>query len=124
MKTLSSETKPERRIPLSMDVGFRKTYGRKDLEANLINISLSGAFLKTKTNDLDLREKINLSFKVGSRTRSLTAKVVWKNAFGAGIQFYHTNNRDVQIIDDLMYFIEESREDRKSVLNQIFDQVA
>ncbi len=123
MKTLSSDIKPAKRIPLNVGVDFRKTYGRREIQGQLLNISLSGAFLKTTTDGLDLSEKINLRFKVGSRERNLTAKIVWKNQYGAGVQFYHCNNRDVQIVDDLMYFIEETRQDRRAVLNDIFEKL-
>jgi len=124
MKTLNSDTKPAKRIPATVEVDFRKTYGRSEIQGKLLNISLSGAFLKTTADELSMSDKINLTFKVGSRERNLTAKIVWVNQYGAGVQFYHGNNRDVQIVDDLMYFIEESRQDRRSVLSNIFDKVS
>jgi hypothetical protein len=124
MKSLKSDTNPAKRIMLAVEVNYRKTYGRQDLKGKLINISLSGAFLKTADLDFNMSEKIHLTFSVGTRTRDLVAKVVWKNAHGMGLEFFHTNNRDVQIIDDLIYYIEESRQDRKQVLSQIFEKVS
>jgi hypothetical protein len=56
--------------------------------------------------------------------RKIHASVIWSNRFGAGIKFSPTNNRDVQIVDDLMYFVESKRENRRSVLDSIFKQVA
>ena len=124
MKSLKSDTNPAKRIMLAVEVNYRKTYGRQDLKGKLINISLSGAFLKTEDLDFNMSEKIHLTFSVGTRPRDLTAKIVWKNEYGMGLEFFHTNNRDVQIIDDLIYYIEESRHDRKQVLSQIFEKVA
>ena len=124
MKSLKSDTHPAKRVMLAVEVNYRKTYGRQDLKGKLINISLSGAFLKTTDLDFNMAEKIHLTFNVGTRTRDLVAKVVWKNAYGMGLEFFHNNNRDIQIVDDLIYYIEESRQDRKQVLSQIFDKVS
>ena len=35
-----------------------------------------------------------------------------------------TNGRDVQIVDDLMYFVESNREGRRSLLGDIFKETA
>ncbi|MCB0347890.1 MAG: PilZ domain-containing protein [Bdellovibrionales bacterium] len=124
MKSLKSDTSPAKRVMLAVEVNYRKTYGRQELKGKLINISLSGAFLKTGDLDFGLSEKIHLTFSVGTRKRDLAAKIVWKNEYGMGVEFFHTNNRDVQIVDDLIYYIEESRQDRKQVLSQIFEKVS
>jgi hypothetical protein len=124
MKSLKSDTAPAKRIPLAIEVNYRKTYGRQELKGKLINLSLSGAFLKTSDLGFDVSEKIHLTFSVGTRSRDLAAKVVWKNEYGLGLEFFHNNNRDVQIVDDLIYYVEESRQDRKMVLSQIFDKVS
>lgn len=120
----SNEQKPARRIPLQLAINIRKSYARQIKSGTLLNISLSGAFLKTNMKGLEANEKLNLTFSVGSRTRNLSAHVIWTNQYGAGIRFEHTNNRDQQIVDDLMYFIEENRQDRKQVLNDIFKLVS
>lgn len=118
------EEKPAKRIPLAIGVAFKRNYARNLAQGTLLNISVSGAFLKIQNQDFQKDEKITLQFKVGSRERKLAAHVVWINEYGAGVQFIHNNNRDVQIIDDLMYYVEESRHDRKEVLKSIFDKVS
>jgi hypothetical protein len=64
-----------------------------------------------------------MTLNVGSRIRKLSAVVVWKNKNGFGLKFNHGNNRDLQIVDDLMYFVENKRESQKDVLEDILDKV-
>lgn len=119
------ETKaPARRIPLQLSISFKKNYARNDSSGTLSNISITGAFLKTDTSRLQENEKIAIYFEVSGRKRKIHANIVWKNSFGAGISFDPNNNRDVQIIDDLMYFVESSRENRRSLLDTIFKKAA
>lgn len=118
---------PAPRIPLSLEVGFRKSYARRDSKGQLKNISLTGAFLELEglsIDDVTEKEKLLVKFLVSGRERSIAATVVWSNDKGCGIQFHPTNKRDSQIVDDLMYFVENSRESRKSVLDTIFKKVA
>ncbi len=119
----TSKTNPATRIPLELSVEFRKSYSRAAAEGTLRNISLTGAFLKSES-PFEKNDKINLTFVVGGRTRRITAKVIWKTSSGAGVMFQHFNNRDLQIIDDLMYFVENSRSERRDVLDTIFKKVS
>jgi hypothetical protein len=50
--------------------------------------------------------------------------VIWANTVGVGVKFKPTNNRDVQIIDDLMDFVEASRSNKRGVLDTILKKVA
>ncbi len=111
---------PARRIPLALDINYKKSYARQDSKGVLSNISLTGAFLKTDTAKLQTQEKLCLYFEVSGRRRKIQATIVWKNESGAGVNFLPFNNRDVQLIDDLMYFVESSRENRRSILETIF----
>lgn len=111
---------PARRIPLQLDISYKKSYARQDSKGILSNISITGAFLKTDTNKVQVGEKVVLYFEVSGRRRKIQAKIVWKNEVGAGLNFMPFNNRDVQLIDDLMYFVESSRESRRSILETIF----
>ena len=111
---------PARRIPLQLDINYKKSYARQDSKGILSNISLTGAFLKTDTSKVQMNEKIVLYFEVSGRRRKIQANVVWKNENGVGLAFMPFNNRDVQLIDDLMYFVESSRENRRSILETIF----
>lgn len=51
------------------------------------------------------------------------ATVVWANSVGCGVKFMPVNNRDVQIVDDLIYFVEAQRTDRRDVLDKILKKV-
>jgi hypothetical protein len=119
METAKPQT-PARRIPLQLDINYKKSYARQDSKGILSNISITGAFLKTDTSEMELNEKIVLYFEVSGRRRKIQASVIWKNHNGAGVNFMPFNNRDVQLVDDLMYFVESSRENRRTILDTIF----
>lgn len=120
-----SITKPAPRLPLYLDVEFKKNYARKPEVGKLKNISLTGAFLEITSTDLiEPKDKLTLKFNVSGRERSVTASVIWKNQWGCGLAFKPFNNRDVQIVDDLMYFIETKRKAQQNVLESIFAKVA
>ncbi len=124
MSDLAPEN-PASRIPLKMDVEYRKSYARQFELGTLKNLSVTGAFITgDEAARCHRRDKICLVFNVGGRTRKLHAAVIWTNANGAGIKFHHYNNRDIQIVDDLMYFVEESRQTRRTVLDTIFKKVS
>ncbi len=115
---------PAPRTPLHIDVEFRRNYAREEATGVLKNISITGAFLYHGTEPLKLGEKLSLTFKVSGRERAIPAMVVWSNAAGSGIKFMPANNRDVQIVDDLIYFVEAKRTDTKEILDKIFKKVA
>lgn len=115
---------PQPRIPLSLDVDFRRSYGRSSSLGVLRNISLSGAFLEHELDGVTPGEKLQITFKVGGRTRKVNALIIWKNEVGCGVKFLPTNGRDIQIVDDLMYFVESNRENRRSLLGDIFKETA
>lgn len=120
----TTDKTPSPRIPLKLEVEYRKSYGRTSEMGQLKNISLTGAFLEHVNEELKQSDKVTITFKVGGRTRKINASIIWSNARGSGIRFLPTNNRDVQIVDDLMYFVESKRENRRSVLDDIFKQAA
>ena len=117
-----TEQSPSPRIPLKLEVEYRKSYGRNADFGLLKNISLTGAFLEHENDDLKAADKVCITFKVGGRIRKINAAIIWANGKGAGIKFLPMNNRDVQIVDDLMYFVESKREGRRDVLDGIFKQ--
>jgi hypothetical protein len=124
MQSNSSEGKPAPRVTLRIDIEFRKSYARQASFGVLKNISITGAFLQTnRATSLNIGEKLGLHFKLSGRERTIAAAVVWKNQYGCGVQFKPANNRDVQIIDDLIYFVNSSRENKKSVLEGILSKV-
>lgn len=113
---------PLPRIPLKLDVDFRRSYGRNSAVGVLKNISLSGAFLEHQLDECKPGDKVQITFKVGGRNRKVNALIIWCNELGSGIKFVPTNGRDVQIVDDLMYFVETKRKTRRSLLDDIFKQ--
>ncbi len=115
---------PAPRTPLNLDVSFRRNYARQDVTGVLKNISLSGAFLEVESHDLRVEEKVNLTFVVGSRERKISAQIIWKNSYGAGIRFLPLNNRDVQIVDDLIYYVETKRMGHRGILDGILKKVS
>ena len=121
---MSTTGTPAPRTPLYLDVTFRRSYARKDATGVLKNISISGAFLEVAGHDLKKDEKINLTFVVGSRERKIAAQIVWKNSLGAGIKFLPVNNQDVQIVDDLIYFVESKRMGHRGIMDGILKKVS
>ena len=117
---MNSMESKQPRMNLDLDVNYRKSYGRRNVKGRLKNISLSGAFLSDVAKEFKLNEKITFEFSVGGRKRELAADVVWKNEAGCGVKFKHFNNRDIQIIDDLMYFVTSKKETVRDLLNSIF----
>ncbi|MBT4760249.1 MAG: PilZ domain-containing protein [Bdellovibrionaceae bacterium] len=116
---------PAPRLPLKMDINYRRNYARQNDLGSLKNISITGAFLETdQTILMSLEEKLTVRFEVSGREREIHAKVVWKNELGCGIEFQPDNNRDVQIVDDLMYFVESKKESKKDVLDIILNKVS
>ncbi|MBC87629.1 MAG: PilZ domain-containing protein [Bdellovibrionaceae bacterium] len=116
---------PAPRLNLQLDVAFRKNYARRHDIGKLKNISLTGAFLETDdVSLLNVNEKLNVKFTVSGREREIIARVIWKGHHGCGVQFQPFNNRDIQIVDDLMYFVASKKETRKKVLDSIFDKVS
>jgi hypothetical protein len=115
---------PSPRIPLQMNIEYRKSYGRANAKGTLKNISLTGAFLETETVELAADDKVVLEFIVSERRRKMAATIIWKNAKGCGVLFHPFNKRDTQIVDDLMYFVQNRREFRKNLLDDIFKQAA
>lgn len=117
---MSRDQVPAPRIPLKLNVEFRKSYSRSGALGSLRNISMTGAFLEHTELDVVNGDKVALTFKVGGRVRKIAAEVVWRNGRGCGVQFRPQNNRDVQIVDDLMYFVETKRQSRRDILDSIF----
>lgn len=114
---------PAKRTPLLMEVEFKKNYAREESKGQLRNISVTGAFIENSRDQFRPEEKIYLKFKVGNRERKIAAKVVWTNSIGCGVAFMPTNNRDVQIVDDLIYFVETKRTSGKDIFDSILKKV-
>ena len=115
---------PSPRVPLKLNVDFRRSYGRNFEAGVLKNVSMTGAFLEHQMDNLQTGDKLQLTFKVGGRQRKVNAQIIWCNKAGAGIKFLPSNGRDVQIVDDLMYFVESKRETRRSLIDEIFKRAA
>lgn len=114
---------PAPRTPLSLDVSFKRNYAREETQGTLKNVSITGAFLEFHGGSVRPNEKLHLVIIVAGRERKLAAHVIWANSLGVGIKFMPVNNRDVQILDDLIYFVENSRTDRRSIFDTILKKV-
>lgn len=121
---MESNTTPAPRTPLHLNVHFRRSYARNEVEGLLKNISLTGAFLEWPQHDFKTDEKLVLTFVVGPRERKIAAQVIWKNSYGAGIKFLPQNNRDVRIVDDLIYFVESKRIGHRGIFDSILKKVS
>src|SRR3569623_124578 len=75
---------PSPRIPLQMQVEYRKSYGRQNVKGTLKNISLTGAFLETETMELAPEDKVVLELVVSERRRKMAATIIWKASNGCG----------------------------------------
>jgi hypothetical protein len=115
---------PAPRTPISIEVEFKKNYAREATSGVFKNISLTGAFIQHQMGELKPGEKLSVRFNVCGRLRNIAAHVVWSNKLGAGVRFVPTNNRDVQIVDDFIYFAESKREGSKDVFGEILTKVA
>lgn len=125
MNSSINTSAPAPRMPLQLEINYRRSYARKSEHGKLKNISLTGAFLVfTEDQGLSPKDKITLKFEVSGRKRQIQASVIWRGPEGCGVQFHHNNNRDQQIVDDLMYFVENSRTTQRSVLDNIFKKVS
>ncbi|MGZ3773713.1 MAG: PilZ domain-containing protein [Pseudobdellovibrionaceae bacterium] len=114
---------PAQRTPLNLEVSFKRNYAREKTKGTLKNISITGAFLEFMGCEVRPNEKLNLVFVVAGRERKVAAHVIWTNSIGCGVKFMPLNNRDVQIVDDLIYFVENNRTDRRSLMDTIFKKV-
>ena len=121
---MTNPTPPAQRTQLKLNVSFKKIYSRSDTNGTVKNISLTGAFLEHQGERFKANEKLHLKLNVGDRARKIACKVVWVNSFGCGIKFLPMNNRDVQIVDDLIYFVQNHRAERQDLLDDIFKKVA
>lgn len=124
MSNESNSGAPAPRYPVEIDVEYRKSYGRDPATGTLKNISVTGAFLENSNPDAEIGDKILVTINVSGRERVINATVVWKNQRGFGLKFSPFNNKDLQIVDDLIYFLESKREKRKDVLENIFKKVS
>lgn len=115
---------PAPRTPLLVKVSFRRNYARDEGAGVLKNVSLSGAFLQHSGEALHSGDKLYMTFSVSGRERVVPGIVVWTNSSGSGIKFNPTNKRDTQIVDDLIYFVENKRSGSREILNSIFKKVA
>jgi Tfp pilus assembly protein PilZ len=114
---------PAKRFNVELEFEFRRNYARKSDMALVKNLSVSGALVKTD-RPLKLSEKINVFLTVSGRKRRIPATVVWVGDRGVGLKFEHFNNRDLQIVDDILYYATEKSSSDKSLLDTILNKVA
>jgi hypothetical protein len=115
--------KPAHRHSVELAFEFKKNYSRTSSKAEVCNISLTGALIKTD-QPLKPSEKLNVYLSVSGRTRKVSARVVWVGDRGVGLQFQPFNNRDLQIVDDIIYYATEKNESTKNLFDSILNKVA
>ena len=115
--------KPSPRYNVDLSFEFKKNYARQNAKAEVRNISLTGALIKTD-QPLKISEKLSVYLSVSGRTRKVTAKVVWVGDRGAGVEFQPFNNRDLQIVDDIIYYAVEKNSSTKNLFDTILGKVA
>ena len=111
-------------ISPNLDVEYKKKYARHFKVGRLRDISNSEAYLLTKDDKtpFNLKDEISITLKLGQRKRTLQASVIASDTSGVKIKFHFYNNREYQIVDDMIYFIEKSKEERRQSLDFIFNQ--
>ena len=119
-----------KRLYLKAPIGYRSSYERQNQKGVLKNISLTGAFLEFSKSSHSLekpsykRDKIIIYFSVSGRQRKVFSSIIWKNEKGFGVQFHPTNKRDLQIVDDFMYFTKLKKESKKELFKTILNQLS
>jgi hypothetical protein len=114
---------PAQRFSIDFDLDFKCNYARDFNKAQIKNLSVSGALIKTDVT-LKPSEKINIFVRVSGRERKIPAQVVWISDRGVGIKFNHFNNRDIQIVDDLIYFATEKGLSTQELLQNILNKAS
>ena len=112
------------KVQLSSRISYRHPYARHSRVGWLRQISPRGAFLETAGENTEQIQKLKLVFDVAARRRSIEAQVAWRNHKGLGLRFCHGNKQDMQIVDDFIYFLENSQKNKKNTLESIFKRVA
>jgi hypothetical protein len=114
---------PQPRHAVELAFEFKRNYARQATTAEVKNISLTGALIQTDVT-LKPSEKLNVYLTVSGRTRKVAARVVWVGDRGVGLQFQPFNNRDLQIVDDIIYYATEKTSSTKNLLDSILNKVA
>jgi len=120
---LNERRDPSPRFNVDLAFEFKRNYARQTTKAEVCNISLTGALIKTDVS-LKPSEKVSVFLTVSGRTRKVAAKVVWVGDRGAGLQFQPFNSRDLQIVDDIIYYATEKTSSTKSLFDSILNKVA
>ena len=115
--------KPAKRHRVELKFEFKRSYARQPAQAEVKNLSLTGALIKI---DQPLRpaEKISVFLAISGRTRKVNAEVIWAGDGVSGIKFLPFNNRDLQIVDDIIYYATEKSHSTKELLDTILNKVA
>jgi hypothetical protein len=119
----TEQEKQAQRFNVELAFEIKRNYARQTNKAEVRNISLTGALIKTE-QPLKPSEKVHVFLTVSGRTRKVAATVVWVGEKGAGLQFQPFNNRDLQIVDDIIYYATEKNSSNKSLLESILSKVA
>lgn len=103
-------------------VEYRCNYDRQTSLGTLENINLKGAFLRTSLPFDSTTEKILLTISLNKRKREIKANIVDRGKSGCAVEFLYVGKKGLQLIDDLIYFIEKITDKKKSLLHSIFEK--
>lgn len=114
---------PAPRTPARMGVEFRRVYGRQVFDGIIKNISVTGVFIEHALR-FEKEDMVQIEMCIGNRKKKIKAKVIWSNEMGSGLQFHPKSKQEIQMIDDMIYFIEQRWHEMKGVLNNILIKMA
>jgi hypothetical protein len=126
METQSSSSGAQRatRHQISLELEFKRSYGRQSEKANIKSISINGALVQVD-QPLRIGERLKVTLSVSDRVRKVPARVVYVGGEKeVGIRFEPFNNRDLQIVDDIIYFATEKSSTNRSLLENILSKVS
>ena len=114
---------PAPRVSLRHELQYRKTYARENNYGQILNISSTGAFV-TPLQNFAPGDEMVLSIQVSGRSRSISARVIWCEKGGGGVQFDTSNGQDRQIVEDLISLANEYRSRSQDILSMIFNKIS
>lgn len=113
---------PAPRVSFQYGVSYRKTYARETSPAQILNLSLTGAFL-APMGELAPGDELQLCLRVSGQERRIPSRVVWCGRGGCGIEFMPENGRDRRMVADLVGLVGECRSQSSAILEQIIRRV-
>ncbi len=100
---------------------FRPSYARKNYEGMLKHISPEGAFIET--NLPKSTKKLSITLSVANYQRKIDAEIMEHGPKGLNIKFTSLGNKDIQMIDDFMFFEKHNKKSKKNLLHYLLQKL-